>query len=275
MVNRRVDRLLFTIFAVIALAAGCAGKASEESQVTTIDLADQKAPTELNVSAAISLKNVLQKLASDFEQENNANLVFNFASSGDLQTQIEQGAPADVFISAGKKQMDALGKKKLIDARSRLKLLGNDLVLIVPQKSKLTIPKVEDLAKAKDISNIAIGMPETVPAGKYAKETLQKAGIWDSVKSKLVMAKDVRQVIEYVETGNAGAGFVYKSDVKASGKVNTALVIPDTYHTPIVYPVAIVKDTKQHVLAAKFIEYLKSTKASAVFKEFDFKPLTK
>lgn len=267
--------LFFTMLALVAAISGCAGNASEKPQVTTINLEDQKAPTELNVSAAASLKDVLQKLAVDFEIENHAKLVFNFASSGDLQTQIEQGAPVDVFISAGKKQMDALTKDKLIDAGTRSNLLGNELVLVVPQTSKETIPTITDLVKDKDIEHVAIGIPETVPAGKYAKETLQKTGAWGDVKPKLVMAKDVRQVIEYVETGNAGAGFVYKSDVRTSAKVTIALIIPDSYHSPIVYPIAVVKDARQRELAAKFIEYLKGAKAFGVFKEFDFKPLAK
>ncbi len=273
-----ISLALFALLAVITTAPGCAGKTSEKTEVTAVSQAEQKAPTEINVSAAVSLKGALQKLASDFEQENHAKLVFNFASSGDLQTQIEQGAPADVFISAGKRQMDTLEKKKLIDTGTRSNLLGNELVLIIPQTSKQTIAKIEELAKVKDIKNIAIGIPEIVPAGKYAKETLQKAGIWENIKLKLVMAKDVRQVIEYVETGNAGAGFAYQSDVKASrnsGKVQIALVIPDTYHSPIIYPIAVVTDTKQRALSTQFIDYLKSARASEVFKEFDFKPLAK
>ncbi|MHB8840388.1 MAG: molybdate ABC transporter substrate-binding protein [Candidatus Aquicultor sp.] len=269
--------IFFALLSIIALASGCTGKALEKQKVIGSQPV-QTVPAELNVSAAVSLKDALQKLASDFERENDVKLVFNFASSGDLQTQIEQGAPVDVFISAGKKQMDTLEEKKLIDAGIRSSLLGNELVLIVSQTSKQTIAKIEELAKAKDIKNIAIGMPEIVPAGKYAKETLQKAGIWENAKPKLVMAKDVRQVIEYVETGNAGAGFAYRSDVKASGnsgKVQIALVIPDAYHSPIIYPIAVVTDTKQCGLSTKFIEYLKSMRASEIFREFNFKPLVK
>jgi molybdate transport system substrate-binding protein len=271
----RVVGVVLAVLAVITAIPGCNGPGSSEQETTPTNRGEPKAQAELNVSAAMSLKDALQKLASDFEEQNKAKIILNFASSSDLQAQIEQGAPVDIFISAGKKQMDTLEKKGLIKASSRLNLLGNELVIIIPATSKQPIHTIKDLApaKSKDIGKIAIGMPETVPAGKYAKETLEKAGIWDVVRPSLVMAKDVRQIIGYVEMGNAGAGFVYKSDMKAPGKARVAVAVPNNYHSPIVYPIAIIKDAKQPELAAKFIEYLKSAKSSAAFKEFGFKPL--
>lgn len=225
---------------------------------------------ELKVWAAASLKDALQELAGVFEERENVKLVYNFAASGDLQVQIEQGAPADVFISAGAKQVDALEKEKLIDSSSRRKLLGNSLVLIVPQSNSVSIPKIETLPEVDGIDKIVIGNPDEVPAGKYARDALETAGILNPLRSRLVLAKDVRQVLSYVETGNVDAGFVYLTDAKTSKKVKIALRIPASYHEPIAYPAAIVLSGKQRALAARFVDYLEGKEAAVVFKKYGF-----
>ncbi|RAP74887.1 molybdate ABC transporter substrate-binding protein [Paenibacillus montanisoli] len=225
--------------------------------------------TELLVSAAASLKDSLAEIEKGYEASHpSIDLVFNLGSSGTLQKQIEQGAPVDLFFSAGSKQMDALVDKKLI-GRSTL-LLKNELVMVVPKTSKKAFTTVKQLVD-KDIETVAIGQPESVPAGQYAKETLQTRKVWDSLQSKLVYAKDVRQVLTYVETGNVDAGFVYKTDAMTSKKASIALRIIPGVHKPILYPAGIVKDTKHPKEAAAFYSYLQGSKADAIFAKYGFK----
>ncbi|MWC28039.1 molybdate ABC transporter substrate-binding protein [Paenibacillus sp. MMS18-CY102] len=228
-----------------------------------------KAPTELLISAAVSLKDSLDEIEKSYEKAHpDINLTFNYGSSGALQKQIEQGAPADLFFSAGKKQMDALIKAGLIGNNKTI--LNNELVLVIPSDSKKTFTTVKQLTD-NGIKKVAIGQPETVPAGQYAKETLTARNIWDSLQSKLVYAKDVRQVLTYVETGNVDAGFVYKTDALTSKKVKIALNILSSVHSPIVYPAGVIKESKHAAEATEFYTYLQSKDAGAVFKKYGFK----
>ncbi|PWW08556.1 molybdate transport system substrate-binding protein [Paenibacillus cellulosilyticus] len=225
--------------------------------------------TELIISAAASLKDSLDEIEKLYEQQHSdIDLTFNYGSSGTLQKQIEQGAPADVFFSAGAKQMDALVKEDLIGDHKTL--LKNELVMVVPSDSKLTFNTVKQLT-SKSIKKIAIGQPESVPAGQYAQETLTKRNVWDTLKDKFVYAKDVRQVLTYVETGNVDAGFVYKTDALTSKKVKIALHIAPDVHTAIVYPAGVVKESKHAAEAKAFYTYLQSDKADAIFTKYGFK----
>jgi molybdate transport system substrate-binding protein len=229
--------------------------------------------TELVISAAASLQESLLEIQPEFERQNpSIKLTFNFGSTGTLQKQIEQGAPADVFLAAGTKQMKALVDKGLIDAAEQLPLLANDLVLVVPIDStiKLEGSMLEELTK-NAFNHIALGIPETVPAGAYAKQTLQYLNIYDALSSKLVQAKDVRQVLTYVETGNADAGFVYRTDAMTSKKVKVVLTVDPKMHEPITYPEGIVKASKHPKEAKSFYQYLQSKEASAVFVQHGFK----
>lgn len=229
-------------------------------------------PVEVNVWAASSLKDALTKLAPAFEKANHAKLVFNFASSGDLQIQIEQGARADVFLSADYLQMKALARKNLIYPAGRATLpIDNSLIVAVPSTSNVKLTKVEDIAPLSGVRHVAIGNPAAVPAGKYARQSLKNAGIFEAVESKLVLAKDVRQVLAYLESGDADLGFVYASDLRAAKDVRRALTVPDAYHDRIVYPMAIVRRGKQPKLAAKFTDYLRSRNAQKVFADYGFK----
>ncbi|QHT60888.1 molybdate ABC transporter substrate-binding protein [Paenibacillus lycopersici] len=225
--------------------------------------------TELLVSAAASLKDSLDVIEKTYEKQHpTIDLVFNYGSSGTLQKQIEQGAPADVFFSAGQKQMDTLVKEDLIADHATL--LKNVLVLVVPSNSKLGFTTVKQLTD-KSVKKIAIGQPESVPAGQYAQETLNARGVWKPLQSKLVYAKDVRQVLTYVETGNVDAGFVYKTDALTSNKVKIALNILPDVHSPILYPAGVVKETKHAAEAKAFYAYLQTNEANAVFEKFGFK----
>ena len=225
--------------------------------------------TDLTVSAAASLTDALPAIKKLYEQQNpQVSVTYNFASSGSLQRQIQQGAPADIFISASVSKMDALQKEGLLSQGSRKDLLQNQVVLIVP-KSNTTISDFKGLTDG-DLQKISIGEPNSVPAGKYAKEVLTNAGIFEGVKSKTVFAKTVRQVLTYVETGNVDAGIVYTTDAKSSDKVKVAAIASADSHSPVVYPVAVMKDSKNATTAKEFVEFLSSKAASEVFVKNGF-----
>ena len=223
----------------------------------------------LTVSAAASLTDALPTIKELYEQQNpGASITYNFASSGSLQRQIQQGAPADVFISASASKMDALQEEGLLSQGSRKDLLQNQVVLIVP-KSNTTISDFKDLTGTK-VQKISIGEPNSVPAGRYAKEVLTNTRIFQQVEPKTVFAKNVRQVLTYVETGNVDAGMVYATDAKTSDKVKIAAIASADSHSPVVYPVAVIKDSKNVTAAKEFVEFLSSKAASEVFVKNGF-----
>ena len=229
-------------------------------------------PIELNISAAASLKDALMEMQPEYEKSNNVKLILNFAASGTLQKQIEEGAPSDVFISAGKKQVDALEEKGLIVKESRKDLLGNSLVLIVAEEAKDKILKIEDIGKA-ETGKISIGAPESVPAGSYAKESLESLNMWKDIEPKLVLAKDVRQVLTYVETGEVDAGIVYSSDAALLKKGAIVGAFPADSHKPILYPAALINESKQKEAAKNFLDFLSSDKAAEAFSKYGFEVL--
>ncbi|RDU34859.1 molybdate ABC transporter substrate-binding protein [Neobacillus piezotolerans] len=249
---------LIALLLLILTAAGCAEKGKpEEKQI------------ELTVSAAASLQDALNEIASNFEKEHEGiKINYNFGSSGALQQQISQGAPVDAFFSAAADKMDKLEKDGLIEKRTNL--VGNELVLVVPKNAQKTIRTFEELEKADKIS---IGTPESVPAGKYAMETLEHLGVWDAVGGKVVFAKDVRQVLTYVETANVDAGIVYKTDAMASKKVEIAETAGEDSHGPIIYPLGIIKDSRHLKEATEFYEYLIGNESMKVLEKYGFKGL--
>jgi molybdate transport system substrate-binding protein len=226
---------------------------------------------EIRISAAISLKDALDALKEMYSRkEPGVDMQCNFGASGMLQKQIEEGAPVDLFISAGKRQMDELAVKGLIVPATRSDLLSNEMVLIVAREKKNSIRSFDDLAgKAQSFS---IGVPETVPAGKYGKQTLESLKLWDKLEKRIVFANNVRQVLAYVDSGNVDAGLVYKSDTVALKSGVMAAVAPERSHAPIVYPMAIIKGSKNPATAEKFMEFLKTPEASKVFARYMFIP---
>lgn len=228
----------------------------------------QENPKSITICAAASLKDALNEIQPMFEQEKGIKLTYNYASSGALQKQIEEGAPADIFISAGKKQMDALEDKKLIDKESRENLLSNKLVLIVPREYLDTIKTAADLID-KDV-RISIGQPESVPAGQYAKDCLIYLNLWDKLNNKIVYAKDVKQVAAYVEAGEIAAGIVYNSDTAVLRNSIVAQVFEENSHKPIVYPGAIISASKNKSSAKVFLDYLNTDTAKQVFEKYKF-----
>lgn len=227
------------------------------------------AQISLTISAAVSLKDAMDVIQKNYKDEHpNITLDFNFGGSGSLQQQISQGAPVDLFFSAAEDKFDILVQEGHIEEEERIDLLGNELVLIVPKHDD-AIKNFNDLTK-EATHQISIGTPETVPAGKYAKESFKQMGIWEETEPKIVYAKDVRQVLSYVETGNVEAGIVYKTDANVSNQVDIVAVADSATHTPIIYPVGIIKASKQYDAAKDFYTYLQSKEALEVFVAYGF-----
>jgi molybdate transport system substrate-binding protein len=230
-------------------------------------------PVELYVLAAASLSDAINEAKPLYEASHpGVKLLTVFGSSGSLQKQLEQGAPADLFISAATKQMKALAEKQLIDLSTNL--LANELVVIVPKNSSVPIQQLQDLQQ-ESVKKLAIGQPETVPAGTYAEQALTHLGIWDEVQQKAVFAKDVRQVLTYVETGNVDAGIVYKTDALSSDQVRIVATASPDSHEPIVYPVAVVKATEHKNETVELYHWLQSEEAAEIFKKYGFQTVRK
>lgn len=228
-----------------------------------------QANSEITVSAAISLKDSLDEIGGLYEKAHpGAKISFNYGGSGTLQRQIEQGAPVDIFFSAAERQMDDLQAKGLVDGGTRRDMLRNQLVLIAPV-SNTTIHNFQDLTNS-EIKVLALGEPATVPAGMYARQTLEHLGLLAAVERKAVLAKDVRAVLTYVETGNADAGIVYQTDAQGAEKVRIVTIAPADSHDPIVYPAAILKGAKNSSGAAWFLAFLSSADARGVFLKHGF-----
>jgi molybdate transport system substrate-binding protein len=225
---------------------------------------------EILVSAAISLKNAFEEIGQIYEKKTGVRVKFNLGASGLLQKQIESGAPVDIFASAGEKQMDELQMHKLIYAETRRDFARNDLVLVIPENSKLPIRSFLDLVRP-EVERIAIGNPKTVPAGEYAQQALNNLKLWNKVQSRLVMAENVRQVLDYVVRGETEAGIVYASDVlTAHGMTQIAARAPKGSHSPILYPIAIVKETRARSDAQRFIDLTLGNEGQAILAKYGF-----
>lgn len=233
--------------------------------------ASNKKKVNLTISAAASLTDVMAQITKLYKKADpNVTLTFNYGSSGALQQQIEQGSPVDVFLSAATKQMDTLKSENLLVNSTVKTILHNEIVLIVPKGSKLSIKSFKALSSSK-VKTIALGEPTSVPAGQYAEQVLKYYKNLDSVKAKAVYAKDVREVLTWVEAGNADAGIVYRTDALISSKVKIVATAPAKTHTPVAYPGAVVKASKNRTAAKEFLKFLSGSKAKAVFKKYGFK----
>jgi molybdate transport system substrate-binding protein len=225
--------------------------------------------TRLTISAASSLKDSMEDIKQVYSKRNpNVIIVYNFGSSGSLQQQIEQGADVDIFISAAVKQMKVLEEKQLLVPDTKVNLLRNSVVLVVPIDAA-GIDGFSDLS-GDNVKKIAIGEPKSVPAGQYAQEVFIKLNIYENIKSKLVFGNNVKQVLTWVETGNADAGVVYETDAKASSKVKIAVSAPEDTHEPVLYPAAVIKTSKNIGPANEFMKYLLSKEAKTVFEKYGF-----
>ena len=230
------------------------------------------ASAKVTVFAAASMTDALQQVAKDYAKQNPKNeVVFSFASSSTLAKQVEEGAPADIFVSASNKWMKYLSEKDLTVKETEKVLVGNDLVLIAPAKSAVNsvdIEKGEWINALKD-SYLSVGDPAHVPAGQYAEEALSKLNLWDKVQERLARAKDVRGALALVERAEAPYGIVYSTDAKISQQVKTVAVFPVDSHKPVVYPVSILKD-HDNADARDFLKYLESDAAKKVLVGYGF-----
>ncbi|XEC92989.1 molybdate ABC transporter substrate-binding protein [Paenibacillus tarimensis] len=255
MFRKNKRSMVSLIIFITIIIAGCAEHSEE---------------VDLIVSAAASLTDALKDIQKLYESGHpNIKINYNFGSSGALQQQIEQGAPADLFLSAASRNMKALTDKELIEADRQTNLLNNELVVVIAADREAAIEEAADLTDEK-IRYVAIGIPESVPAGSYAKEALTGLHLWDKLQPKMVQGKDVRQVLQYVETGNADAGFVYKSDALTSDKVRIAFTVDPKTYSIIEYPIGVVKTSKHSREAEDFYLFLQSREALNVFAEYGF-----
>ena len=224
---------------------------------------------ELFIFGAMSLTDALTEVTQRFGAERNVKVYCNFAGSSTLQRQIEKGAPADVFISASPKQMDALQQLGFLYNGSRREILSNRLVLVAPVNRSVSLTDV-GLIAGDSIGRIAIGEPNSVPAGIYGREALAQLGVWDAVQPKLIPTTDVRSTLAYVESGEVDVGIVYRTDASISKEVRITYQFPESSHTPIVYPAAVLRDTGNKVLAKAFLEYLQTPEVTAIFAKYGF-----
>ena len=256
--------LIFIMFSLLILS-GCPGR----EMALPLSPAPTPAPVSLTVSAAASLTDALNELIAIYQGKNpHVTITTNYAGSGALQRQIEEGAPADLFISAAPRHMDALEAGNLLLEGTRVDILGNTMVLVAREGLELA----EGFAALEEstVRKIALGEPESVPAGRYGKETLTYLGLWDKLEPKFVFAKDVRQVLTWVEGGDADLGLVYLTDAKTAPNVSVVATAPPGTHQPILYPAAVIKTSPAPEAAQEFLTFLSSAEAATVFMRYGF-----
>lgn len=229
------------------------------------------AAADTTVFAAASLKNALDEISQSWSAQKSGKVVVSYGGSPALARQIEKGAPADIFISADLEWMDYLAQRKLINDASRVNLLRNELVLIAPATAKLSVELKQGLKLGDLLGNDRLSMadPDSVPAGKYGKASLEALGLWSQVATKIIRADNVRAALNFVARGETPLGIVYRTDAAAEDKVRVVAVFPANTHPPIVYPAALLADSK-NAEAAAFFSYLKSNAATGIFRKHGF-----
>lgn len=261
------DGRIYVPVRYIANALGYGIASTTQNGVITANIITK---VDLTVSAAASLKDALTEVKELYRQEKpNTKMTINFAGSGTLQQQIEQGAKVDLFISAAALNIEALKSKDLLVDSSIKNLLGNKLVLIAPLGAKTPTGSFSIVADAS-VKKIALGEPGTVPAGKYAEQVFTHLKILDQVKAKTVYGSDVKQVLNWVETGNVDFGVVYLTDARISNKVAVIATANQASHNAIVYPAAVIKASKNYTASRDFVNFLTSSQAKAVFNKYGF-----
>lgn len=270
--------LLFACGACSSAADTSSPPPVQSSEVASSQTASEKVSSalspasgvELVVSAAASLTDVMNELKTVYEKENpGVKITPTYGSSGTLQTQIEEGAPSDIFFSAATKQMTALDKKGLILSDSKKDLLLNKIVLITPKGNAKKLSAFADAASSK-VSKIALGEPKSVPVGQYAEKVFTSLKILDAVKKKAVYGSDVRQVLTWVESGSVDCGVVYATDAATTDQVQTVAQAPKGSSDPVIYPVAVLKSSKNPDAAEAFVKFLSGDEAKAAFTKYGF-----
>ena len=248
---------MMSIIGMAVLLSGCSNTSAE------ID-------GELLVSAASSLTEVMKKMEEEFHQiEPDIKLSFNYGSSSKLRSQIEQGAPADLFLSASEKDMELLETQQLVEAESIVPFAENRLVLASLEEFPETVDFTEAVMNAEEA--IAVGEPDSVPVGEYSRQALESQELWKPLEGHLIYAKDARQVVTYIESGNAGLGIVYSSDAVISQEIKGILEVPGQTN-PVVYPGAIVAASEKQQAASIFLDFVTGPKGQAILEQYGFLP---
>lgn len=268
--NKKLVMVCLAIGAAFMLLTGCGSQQAASSGSASSSAKTDGGKVELHVSAAASLTDVMKELAENYKKVHpEVEIKFNFGSSGALQQAIQNGGDADLFFSAAQKQMDELEKSGDLAADTRKDLLINEVVLIVPKDGAKDITSFEDLTSDK-VARVALGEPKGVPVGQYSEEVFNNMKILDQVKAKAVYGSDVRQVLAWVENGEADCGIVYATDAAISQKVTVAAKAPAGTHNPIIYPAAVLKDSKQKEAAAEFLKFVSEPESAKLFQKYGF-----
>lgn len=259
--SKRIWGMITWVLLAFAVVIGC-----NQTQTPSLNL---------TISAAASLQETLKAVGKIYQAQHPSTAInYNFASSGTLVQQIQQGAPVDVFISANEKFMDTLANKGLLLPGTRQNLFRNEVVLIVP--SQIKAPKISNFKDltGSEVKRISLGQPKSVPAGQYGKEVLTALNLYHQLQPKIVFAKDVRQVLSYVETGNVDAGIVYATDAKISDQGKVVATASAQTHKPIIYPGAVLAATKHPQAAKEFVKFLSGSQAQKTFRQYGFQLLS-
>jgi molybdate transport system substrate-binding protein len=291
--NKKLKKFSTTVITATMLAAallttGCGSKTDADIQIDadqleaaktsteqpaseqTAEPTTQQEPVELTILAAASLTDVCNEIKTLYEEANpNVTLNFSYGSSGALQTQIEEGAPADVFFSAATKQMTALDEEGLMNSDSIVNLLENKIVLIVPADSDTDLSSFEEVATDK-VTMIGLGEPESVPVGQYSEEVFTSLNILDAVKAKANYGSDVRTVLSWVETSAVDCGIVYATDAYTSENVKIVAEAPEGSCKQVIYPAGVVKASENADAAEAFVEYLQTEDTLTLFESYGF-----
>lgn len=261
MTKRRIIAFIGWILAALILVVGI-GVMNQKSLIA-------KSNSTILISAAASLKDSLEEIKQAYQKTKpNVRVTYNFGASGTLLQQIQNGAPADVFISAAQKQMNELQQKNLILPETRRNLLTNSVVLIVPKNSN-TVTSFKGLT-SPNFKRIAVGEPRSVPVGQYTEEIFKNLGILEQLKPKFTYGNSVRNVLAAVESGNADAGVVYATDAKISNQVKVVETAAANLHSPVVYPMAVIKNSKNVPAAKEYAQFLQSANARSIFIKYGF-----
>lgn len=266
-------------FLVLTLAVGmlgaCSPKQAEHKKETKVEKKEGTEKKKITVFAAASMTETMEQIKKVYEEKHkNIELVYTFDSSGTLKKQIEQGAQADIFISAAQKQMNALDKTKTADAKvvideaSRFNLLENKVVLAVAKGNPAKVEKFEDLAN-DNITKIALGNSD-VPVGQYSEELLKNLKIWEKIQPKVTLGSNVKEVTTWVKEGVASCGIVYATDAYSAGLEVVATAKEGMIKTPVLYPAAVLKNSKNAKEAKEFLEFLKGNECKAIFEKVGF-----
>jgi molybdate transport system substrate-binding protein len=237
--------------------------------IVLVSLAASLPAAEVRVFAAVSLTEALEEIAVAYEKKTGDEVVFHFGASSMLARQIEQGAPADLFLSADEARMDALAKQGLIVASTRASVLSNTLVVVVPKEGGKAIASPAQLA---NVRSIALAEPSSVPAGVYARMWLQKIGLWERIRAKVIPTDNVRAALAAVESGNVDAAIVYRTDARIAKRTRVAFEVPRPQGPAISYPFAVLRDAANRKAAMRLLAYLKSKAAMSIFAKHGFLP---